>query len=89
MGTRVDIISVARRSWLRVWETPRDVTYIVRATWNLRQSRWWRSWPPIPRPGKAYMNFRRQTVLGDIEGSLTYRDIVDFARWSVAQRAVR
>ena len=42
---------------------------------------WWRRWPPLPAPDRAYLRFRLQTAYGDPEHEPEPADVVSYLRW--------
>jgi hypothetical protein len=68
---------------------PAKVPVVVRAGWRLRERHWWRHAPYLPLPGEAYWNFRMITATGSTSGTLSAREIVDAATWSLRQRVRR
>jgi hypothetical protein len=54
----------------------------VAAAWRLSPQRWWRRWPPLPIPARAYWDFRLLTAFGN-EGaaSLQTAEVVAYVRW--------
>ncbi|MDP9006270.1 MAG: hypothetical protein M3N15_05065 [Actinomycetota bacterium] len=69
------------RPWL--WTTA--AAQLVR----LAPSRWWRRWPPLPRPDPAYLRFRLQTAYGDPEHDPAPDDVVAYLEWCRRSRRVR
>ncbi|MFN2507055.1 MAG: hypothetical protein ABR540_23065 [Acidimicrobiales bacterium] len=42
---------------------------------------WWRRWPPLPLPDRAWLGFRLQTAYGDPNHAPDPADVVDWLRW--------
>ncbi len=68
---------------------PSAIPVVLRAGWRLRARQWWRRAPFLPVPGKSYWRFRMVTATGSATGTLSARDVVDAATWSVQQRGER
>ena len=76
MGPRV-IAAVVRRPSL--WATA-----IVQA-WRLAPRRWWRRWPFLPLPDRAYLRFRLETQYGGAgDHRAAPEDVVTWLQWSRA-----
>jgi hypothetical protein len=43
--------------------------------------RWWRKWPPVPRPAKAWLEFRMETAYGDRRARPSAEDVVTWLAW--------
>ncbi|MGH9020024.1 MAG: hypothetical protein ACRDV0_03290, partial [Acidimicrobiales bacterium] len=67
---------------------PTRVGVIARAAWRMRRDGWWRRAPFLPTPGDAYLKFRVTTAYG-ATAQPSPRDVVDAARWALAQRTGR
>ena len=65
---------------------PLDAVVIARAGLRLRRKSWWRRAPFLPLPDAKYWEFRMSTVNG-IDGTLTPKDVVVAAKWSLQQPA--
>jgi hypothetical protein len=42
---------------------------------------WWRRWPPVPAPDRAYLRFRLQTQYGDQQREPDPGDLVAYLNW--------
>jgi hypothetical protein len=47
---------------------------------------WWRRWPPVPRPDRAYLRFRIQTMWGDADHEPEANDLVAYLQWCRSMR---
>jgi len=63
---------------------PLDTVVIVRAGLRLRRKGWWHRVPFLPLPDAKYWEFRMSTVNG-IDGTVTPKDVVVAAKWSLQQ----
>ncbi len=68
---------------------PLALPVVLRAGWRLRAHQWWRRAPFLPVPGKSYWRFRMVTATGSATGTLSAREVVDAATWSLQQRGER
>jgi hypothetical protein len=50
---------------------------------------WWRRFPPLPLPDRAYLRFRLQTAYGDPDRAPDPGDVVAWLRWCKRIRAMR
>ena len=48
---------------------------------RLAPARWWRRWPPRPRPDPGYLAFRMQTAYGDPDRAPDPDDLVAWLEW--------
>jgi hypothetical protein len=48
--------------------------------------RWWRRWPPLPLPDKAWMAFRMETAFGDPKARPSGEDTLAWLDWCAKQR---
>ncbi len=83
-----------RRFWtpgLTVWivRHPSDAVVVARAAWRLRARGWWRRWPFLPLPHRAYWDFRTSTVNGSANPFVSPAAVVDAAKWTLLQRVGR
>lgn len=67
------VVAVARRP--RLW--PTAATQVRR----LARPRWWRRWPPLPVPDRAWMRFRLLTAYGDPDHRPEPEDVVAWLQW--------
>jgi hypothetical protein len=65
---------------------PAKVPAVLVAGWRLRANHWWRRAPYLPLPSTPYWNFRMVTAKGSTSATLSAREIVDTATWSIRQR---
>lgn len=68
---------------------PTQLPVVLRAGWRLRARRWWRRPPFLPLPGESYWHFRMITAAGSTSATLSAREVVEAATWSVRQRDER
>jgi hypothetical protein len=68
---------------------PDKVPAVLRAGWRLRANHWWQHAPYLPMPGESYGQFRMITATGSSSGTLSAREVVDAATWSLRQREGR
>jgi hypothetical protein len=68
---------------------PSKVPVVMRAGWRLRARQWWRRAPFLPVPGESYWHFRMITAAGSTSGTLSAREVVDAATWSLRPRVKR
>jgi hypothetical protein len=54
---------------------------------RLAPSGWWRRWPPLPTPDRAYLEFRVRTAYGDAHRPVEAADVVAWLEWCRAQGA--
>lgn len=52
---------------------------------SLAPRRWWRRWPPLPTPARAWMEFRMETAYGDRTARPPADDVVAWLAWCQAQ----
>ena len=48
---------------------------------RLTPNRWWRRWPPLPLPDRAWVRFRLQTAYGDPDHEPPPEDVVAWLEW--------
>ena len=48
---------------------------------------WWRRWPPVPTPDRAYLRFRLQTAYGDPDRDPEPEDLVTYLKWCRGYRS--
>jgi hypothetical protein len=53
----------------------------LRQLFRLARPGWWRSWPPVPTPDRAYAHFRMVTQYGGDGASATAEDVVQYLLW--------
>lgn len=53
----------------------------LRQVARLAPARWWRRWPPLPLPDRAYLRFRMETAYGDPEAEPAPADVVTYLAW--------
>jgi len=76
-----------RRWWLRaavaVAKRPDLWVTALSQARALSVRRWWRTWPPVPRPARQWLEFRMETAYGGTGEAVPERaDIVTFVGWS-------
>ncbi len=67
------VTAVLARPWL--WPTA------LRQVVALAPTRWWRRWPPLPAPDRAWVRFRLQTYFGDPDHAPRPADVVAWLQW--------
>ncbi len=55
-------------------------------TRSLLARNWWRSWPPLPRPARAWLEFRMETAYGDRRARPSPGDVVAWLGWCRERR---
>jgi hypothetical protein len=71
-------LAVARALVVRPWLWGAALAALAR----LAPGGWWRRWPPVPMPDRAYWHFRTVTAYGgEGEAVPSVDDVVDFLRW--------
>jgi hypothetical protein len=81
------VIGINRRELTRYLSRhPSQVPVVLRAGWRLRARQWWRRPPFLPLPGESYWHFRMITAAGSPAATLSAREIVKAATWSLRQR---
>ena len=55
---------------------------LARAAWRLRARGWYRRFPFLPLPDRAYLAWRMHTAYGDHHAVPPARDIERYARWT-------
>ena len=72
------------------WVAPAAAAVVVRPRlWGVAVAQalrlaapgWWRRWPPLPLPDRAYLRFRLQTAYGDPEADPSPEDVVAYLEW--------
>lgn len=58
----------------------------IRAGTRLVPSQWWRRWPPLPVPTRAWIAFRSETAYGDGALRPTPRDVISWLEWVATMR---
>jgi len=61
---------------------------------RLAPSKWWRHWPPLPLPDRAWLAFRIETAIGGGSGGggrgrLSAVEVVEFLEWCRTSGAER
>ena len=84
----------SRRGW--AWPVLRAVvvrphlwTTAVAQAARLARPGWWRRWPPLPVPDRAYLGFRARTAYGDPDHPPEAADVVAWLGWCRSQRRAR
>ena len=57
---------------------------LLRVAWRFRARRWYRRFPFLPLPDRAYLRWRMHTAYGDHEAVPPARDVERYALWSVS-----
>lgn len=60
---------------------PRLALDLLRTAWAFRARHWYRRFPFLPLPPKAYLRWRMHTAYGDEEAVPPPEDVIRFARW--------
>ncbi len=47
----------------------------------LAVSGWWKSWPPLPKPGRSWIEFRAETQYGHKQADPSPEDILAWLEW--------
>lgn len=55
---------------------------LVRVAWRFRSRRWYRRFPFLPLPDRAYIAWRMYTAYGDHRAVPPVDDVVRYARWA-------
>jgi hypothetical protein len=79
---------VLRRAIGAVAPHPRLWSTALVAGAALVPRRWWRRWPPLPRPDPSYLRFRMQTFYGDPAHRPEPQDVVAWLEWCQSMRAI-
>jgi hypothetical protein len=56
---------------------------------RLARPGWWRRWPPLPTPDRAYLEFRVRTAYGDPGRPVDPADVVAWLGWCRRQGGQR
>ena len=54
---------------------------LLALSWAFRRREWWRQFPCLPLPDRAYMEWRLHTAYGEERTVPPVEDVVRFARW--------
>jgi hypothetical protein len=60
---------------------PRLALDLLRTAWAFRARHWYRRFPFLPLPPRAYLRWRMHTAYGDEEAVPPPQDVIRFARW--------
>jgi hypothetical protein len=60
---------------------PRLGVDLLRVAWRFRARGWYRRFPFLPLPAKAYVRWRMHTAYGDHEAVPPAEDVERYARW--------
>ena len=74
-------LSLTLRLAARALVNPRLGADLLRTAWAFRRRNWWRSFPFVPLPDRAYLRWRMYTAYGDENAVPPVRDVIGFARW--------
>jgi hypothetical protein len=72
---------VAALAWRGV-RNPRTASALLRVGWRFRARGWYRRFPFLPLPAKAYVRWRMYTAYGDEDIVPPADDVVRYARWA-------
>ncbi|MGH9127804.1 MAG: hypothetical protein ACRDY2_02285 [Acidimicrobiales bacterium] len=67
------VAAVARRP--RLWRTAGSAVLL------LARERWWRRWPFLPLPSRAWIEFRLECATGEPDGPLVADDVLAWLEW--------
>ena len=56
---------------------------------RLARPGWWRQWPPLPLPDRAWLRFRLQTAYGDPDHEPPPEDVLAWLEWCRQWRSLR
>lgn len=56
---------------------------------RLAAARWWRRWPPLPRPPARWLAFRMETAYGDEAARPDPPDVIAWLEWCRSMRRGR
>lgn len=78
-----------RGSWLalvaqlatRAIINPRLALDLLATAWAFRRRGWWKRFPLLPLPDRAYVRWRMYTAYADEEAVPPVDDVIRFARW--------
>jgi hypothetical protein len=71
-----------RLTW-RGLKNPTTAAALVRVGWRFRSRDWYRRFPFLPFPSRAYVRWRMYTAYGDERAVPPADDVVRYARWAV------
>jgi hypothetical protein len=60
---------------------PRLALDLLRTAWAFRARYWYRRFPFMPLPPRAYLRWRMHTAYGDEDAVPPSEDVIRFARW--------
>jgi hypothetical protein len=60
---------------------PRLALDLLRTAWAFRARYWYRRFPFLPIPPRAYLRWRMHTAYGDEDAVPPPEDVIRFARW--------
>jgi len=60
---------------------PRLAIDLLKTGWAFRRRDWWKEFPFLPIPDRAYLSWRMYTAYGDEGAVPPVRDVIRFARW--------
>ena len=58
----------------------------LRVLLGLVPSGWWRRWPPVPAPSRAWLSFRMETAYGRPDARPEAADVRAFLEWCKEMR---
>jgi hypothetical protein len=61
---------------------PLDGLRLLRVGWRFRNRHWYRRFPFLPLPARAYVRWRLHTAYGRDDVVPSVEDVVRYARWS-------
>ncbi|HEY6947561.1 MAG TPA: hypothetical protein VI297_01990 [Gemmatimonadales bacterium] len=74
-------LSLAVRLGGRALVNPRLARDLLAAAWAFRRRDWWRRFPFLPLPDRAYLRWRMYTAYADANAVPPAADVIRFARW--------
>jgi hypothetical protein len=69
----------------RVLRAPSLIVDLLRVAWRFRDTEWYRRFPFLPLPSRAYVRWRMHTAYGDHDAVPPVDDVVRYARWAAKQ----
>lgn len=83
-------IAVATPTWLhltlqlaaRAVRSPSLVLALLVVAWRFRDRHWFRRFPFLPLPSRAYVRWRMHTAYGSGDAIPPVDDVVRYARWA-------
>jgi hypothetical protein len=70
---------------LRSVANPATGAALLRVAWRFRERGWYRRFPFLPLPSRAYVRWRMLTAYGSYDAIPPADDVVRYARWAVRE----